>query len=589
MIEILRHVSRILKLCISGRGGRITLLIYSVVLVLELASIVVALRVIDWTKDFYDALQQMNAAEALHQTWIFAAIVVAEASRNLCSIYFRKMLEIRWREALTARLLDKWLQGGHYHRIQEFTEGGLLDNPDQRIAEDSRIFISGNVADSTTASGFVPLSLDIVTRMVGLISYASVLWGLSGFALDLGVLGVDWSLPRYMVWFAFAYVIIAIAITHLLGRPLKELYFRQQQREADYRFGLVHVRRNADQIAQLGGAAAERRELDRRFGRIVANWRRLIGQELRLSSFTYPYYYTALRIPTFLAMPAYFAGALTFGGMMQISSAFAKVVTTLSWFIFSYRPLSELAAAAKRLGGLIDFLDRPPQAVAPAILAGSSPDGAFRAQALELAAPGTKPFLALPELRLNRGESIWLSGPSGVGKTTLGKAIAGLWPHGRGEVLFPASGFFVIPQHPYLPLGDAVEAVCYPLPVSAFSDQEIDAALEDVGLKPDIIRALRPEDLTTLSGGELQRLVLARLFLHRPQWVIMDEATSALDRAAEEKIFLRLSRKLADTGFIVISHRRPEGLGPVSEVDLSLHSLKSDPQPGLPHLQEASA
>jgi putative ATP-binding cassette transporter len=288
-------------------------------------------------------------------------------------------------------------------------------------------------------------------------------------------------------------------------------------------------------------------------------------------------------------MPAYFAGALTFGGMMQISSAFAKVVTTLSWFIFSYRPLSELAAAAKRLGGLIEFLDRPPQAVAPAISAGSSPDGAFRAQALELAAPGTKPFLALPELRLNRGESIWLSGPSGVGKTTLGKAIAGLWPHGRGEVLFPASGFFVIPQHPYLPLGDAVDAVCYPLPVSAFSDQEIDAALEDVGLKPDIIRAMEPEDLTTLSGGELQRLVLARLFLHRPQWVIMDEATSALDRVAEEKIFLRLSRKLADTGFIVISHRRPEGLGHVSEVDLSLHSLKSDPQPGLPHLQEASA
>src|SRR5690606_19564364 len=142
-------------------------------------------------------------------------------------------------------------------------------------------------------------------------------------------------------------------------------------------------------------------------------------------------------------------GALTFGGMMQISSAFAKVVTTLSWFIFSYRPLSELAAAAKRLAGLIEFLDRPPQAVAPAIAAGSSPDGVFRAQALELAAPGTKPFLALPELRLNRGEFIWLSGPSGVGKTTLGKAIAGLWPHGRGEVLFPGAGFFVIPQHPY--------------------------------------------------------------------------------------------------------------------------------------------
>ncbi|MET3662461.1 putative ATP-binding cassette transporter [Aquamicrobium ahrensii] len=548
-----------------------------------------ALRVIDWTRDFYDALQQMNAAAALHQTWVFAVIVAVEAARNLCSIYFRKMLEIRWREALTARLLDKWLDDGRYHRTQEFTEASLLDNPDQRIAEDSRIFLSGNVADSTTASGFIPLSLDIVTRTVGLISYASVLWSLSSFALDLGALGIDWSLPRYMVWLAFAYVFLAIAITHFLGRPLKELYFKQQQREADYRFGLVHIRRNADQIAQLSGAAAERRELDTRFDRIIDNWRRLIGQELRLSSFTYPYYYTALRIPTFLAMPAYFAGALTFGGMMQISSAFAKVVTTLSWFIFSYRPLSELAAAAKRLGGLIEFLDAPAPQGEPCISVEPSSNGTVRADRLVLATPATKPFLSLPGLHLGQGETLWLSGPSGIGKTTLGKALAGLWRHGQGHVLIPQDGFFVLPQHPYLPLGDAVEAACYPRPVSDFSRQDIDAALHDVGLEPDIIRAMRPEDLTTLSGGELQRLILARLFLHKPRWVVMDEATSALDRAAEEEIFRALCRKLKGTSFIVISHRRPEGLGPVREMDLSVHTAQSGRPFEAAELREAEA
>lgn len=566
MVELFRHLRKILRLCTAGPAGKASLFLYGFVLALELGSVAVALRVIDWTKNFYDALQQMDAGEALRQALIFGVIVAVEAVRNLCSIYFRKMLEIRWREALTSRLLDRWLTTG-----RGTSRAGALDNPDQRIADDSRIFLIGNVAEGMTVSGFIPLSLDIVTRTVGLVSYAGVLWSLSSFALDLSVIGVDWSLPRYMVWLAFLYVFLAIGITHLLGRPLRVLYYKQQQREADYRFGLINARKHAEEIALTRGQDAERGELDRRFTAIVTNWRLIIGRELRLSAFTYPYYYTALRIPTFLALPAYFAGALTFGGLMQISSAFGKVVTTMSWFIFSYRPLSELAAAAKRLGGLIEFLENDAglDDHGKQLTVAVSSDGKLHLQGVRLSTPDGQALLTIPDLVLDAGEALWVRGPSGSGKTTFGKAVAGCWRHGQGRIATPSPGFMVLPQSAYLPLGDAVDAVCYPRPAGDFSEAAIDAALADAGLDPRQIRRLRHDDLAQLSGGEVRRLLLARLFLHRPLWALLDEATAGLDPAAEKSLLLKLRRRLPRSGFIIVSHRAPEGLGPMRPLDTS--------------------
>ncbi|PZO82001.1 MAG: ABC transporter [Mesorhizobium amorphae] len=566
---VLRHIAFLVRLTIAGPGGKAGVPLYFVVLALELASVLVGLRLIAWTKDFYDALQGMNVGEALRQVGIFGVIVVAEVARELSASYLRKLLEIRWRRALTAQVLDRYLADKTFWRLG----ASGIDNPDQRIAEDCRLFLAGPATDHSTQSGAIPLSMDVVTRVVGLFSYLAVLWGLSTFPLPLSFLGVDWELSRYMVWAAFLYVALASGVTHLLGRQLKGLYFDQQRREADYRFALARLRENVDAIALSNGEGAERRGFGRLFDAIMVNWRRLIGRELILSSFTYPYRFTVLRIPTFLGLPAFFGGGVTFGGLMQLGSAFSQVVTTLSWFIFAYRPLAELAAAASRLGAFVDAAEasksrRTGPDIAP------SPDGRLRVRSLRVCTATGQTLFSLPALELQLGQTVWLKGVSGVGKTTLLKTLAGLWPHAEGEVDLPRASLLFLPQQPYAPLGAVADAVAYPAAEEDFAPGTIEKALRTVG-----VARLGTDGLAGLSGGERQRLMLARLLVHRPDWAFLDEATSALDPEAEQALFSALRTALPQTTFVVVSHREPLGLGPVRTVPITStpHSFTLQP------------
>ncbi len=559
---VLRRIASLVRLSIAGPGGRIGIALYVVVLALELASVLVSLRLIAWTKEFYDALQALNAAESLRQVGVFGLIVVVEVTRNLAATYLRKLLEIRWRRALTSEVLDRYFRNKAFWHLSATGSLGAIDNPDQRIAEDCRLFLAGPATDHGSDSGFIPLSMDVVTRVVGLFSYLAVLWGLSTFPLSLSFIGLDWDLPRYMVWAAFIYVALSSGVTHLLGRPLKTLYFNQQRREADYRFALARLRENVDAVALAGGEGAERRGLDRLFGAIMDNWRRLIGRELVLSSFTYPYRFTVLRIPTFIALPAFFAGSVTFGGLMQLGSAFSQVVTTLSWFIFAYRPLAELAAATSRLSHFIEAAEAAGEARSGPVMA-ASPDGALRISDLTVRKADGTTLLRWPALALRPGETVWLRGASGLGKTTLLKTLAGLWPHGSGRIEAPDARLLFLPQRPYLPLGPVAEAAAYPASPDDLSHGTVEGALDQVGLS----RAA--EDSTAgLSGGEQQRLMLARLLVHRPDWAFLDEATSALDAEAEAALLGRLRQELPNTTFVVVAHRPPQGLGPVREIDV---------------------
>jgi putative ATP-binding cassette transporter len=323
------------------------LLLYAIVLALELSQIAVSVRMIEWSKVFYDALQEMKGDEAMAQVGVFFVIIGIGAVLTLGAEFTRKNLEIRWRRSLTNAAMSRWLNNRAYLGLERDRQSGL-DNPDQRIAEDCRSFLTGPT-NSHGSSGLIPLSLDLISKVVAIFSYVAVLWSVATFALPLGFIGIDGEIPRYMVWAAFLFVGLSSLITHLLGRPLKGLYMEQQKREADFRFGLVRVRENAESIAMAGGETAERRDLDRRFDGIVINWKKLISAELMVLSFNHPYQYTVLRVPTFLALPAFFAGAVTFGGLMQMASAFSQVAITLSWFIFAYRPLADLVAAADRL------------------------------------------------------------------------------------------------------------------------------------------------------------------------------------------------------------------------------------------------
>jgi len=572
MTSILSQFWRLLSLCLSGKGGKFGLVLFAIVVALDLGSVYATVRIIEWTKAFYDALEKVNAAEAIWQVGVFGLIVALNSARGLLGAFVRKHLEMRWRRTLTEGALDIWLTNKAYWHLAAASSpqgdagntdphGQHIDNPDQRIAEDCRLFLEKLLNET----------LDIIGRVVGLFTYMAMLWSLAAFPLSLAPIGLPIEIPHYMIWAAFIYVALSSGLTHLLGYPLKGLMVEQQRREANFRFALARLRSNFDEVALTGGEAAERRVLNTRFDAIIGNWRRLVNRDLILGCFTMPFNHSVLRIPLFVALPGYLAGSVTFGGLMQLSTAFSSVVTSLSWFIFSYRDLADLVAASSRLDGFLEAAKRAAGGQS-AIVRQVSPQGGLTIGPLALATPNGRAILSVPQLVIARGEVVWLHGASGLGKTTLLKTLAGLWHHGMGQVQSPNASRLFLPQKPYFPIGDVLTAVAYPHPVESFERAELETALVAVGLEHRLDTAFGNSDLNTephgLSGGEMQRLALARLLVQRPDWALLDEPTSALDLVAERALFEMIRAALPDTSFVIIAHRKPAGLGPLRIVGL---------------------
>ncbi|MFC3057989.1 ABC transporter ATP-binding protein/permease [Paenirhodobacter populi] len=507
MRQLFRRVMRLAWIAVSGPGMWGGLAVYGVVLALQFLGVWISVRLIAWNKAFYDALEQMDAAGALHQIGVFGLWIAASAAAFLAGDWLRKRLLMRWRANLTRRALDLWVSGRAYWYLRPGMSPGAIDNPDQRVAEDCRLFVNRLLIES----------LDLITNVVALVSYVTLLWALSSFPLQLWGVGI----PRYMVWAAFLYVALSSVVTHLLGRPLKSAIFTQEKREADFRHALIQLRENANAIAVAGGEPAETRRLNRLFAAVRGNWNLLIRRELVLGLFARPYFQTVLRIPTFLALPAYFAGTVTLGGLMQLASAFSNVTTTLSWFIFSYRDLAEFVAVSERLDGLFRTAAAPPlQQVPQRIARLPSDDGSLRLQGLHLHTP-------------------------------------------EGRITAPG-GLHVLPQQPrLLPEGIAASA-SYPEPPETYGPDRITDALRQSGLGA-LSQEARVEDL---SGGERQRLALARVFLARPGWVVLDEATSALDPETEALVLRNLREALPDAAILCVSHRRPDALGPFRTLEI---------------------
>lgn len=548
MILLLRRVMRLAWVAASGPGIWGGLAIYATVLALQFLGVWIGVRMIAWNKAFYDALEQMDAGGALRQIGWFAVLIAASAGAWLLGDWLRKRLLMRWRTNLTRRSLELWVSGRAYWYLRPGMSPGAIDNPDQRVAEDCRQFVERLLVET----------LDLITNIVALVSYVALLWSLSSF--PLAVLGME--IPRYMVWAAFLYVALSSVATHLLGRPLKSALFVQEKREADFRHALIQLRENANAIAVAGGETGEARRLDRLFGAVRANWNLLIRRELVLGLFSRPYFQTVLRIPTFLALPAYFAGAVTLGGLMQLASAFSNVTTTLSWFIFSYRDLAAFVAVSERLDGLLRSAQMPPLQDLPRQIE-RLPADVLALSGLQLHTPDGRALAPVPDITVAPGDTVWIRGASGQGKSTLLAALAGLWPYGTGRIAAP-EGMRILPQAPrLLPEGVAASA-SYPEPADAHTPEQLAEALRQSGLgtlSPDA----RVEDL---SGGERQRLALARLFLARPGWVVLDEATSALDPCTEQQVLHNLRVALPDAAILCVSHRRPDALGPLRILDI---------------------
>ncbi|MBO9590699.1 ABC transporter ATP-binding protein/permease [Devosia sp.] len=571
MSRIFAQFWRLMQLCLAGPGGKWSIALFALIVALDLGGVYATILIVSWTGAFYGALEAMDGAEAVRQVGIFGMIVAGNSARHLIGQLMRKRLEMLWRGRLTSGALDIWLANKAYWHIANATfahwgnasggpKGYAVDNPDQRIADDCRIFITALLGEV----------LDMISRIVGLFSYIALLWSLTNFPLSLAPIGINIEIPNYMIWAAFIYVALASLLTHALGHPLKGLMVEQQRREANFRFALARLRSNFDEVAMSNGERAERGVFDMRFNAIVTNWKKLVNRELILGCFTYPFNHSVLRIPLFVALPGYLAGHVAFGGLMQLSTAFSSVVTSLSWFIFSYRDLAELVAASSRLDNFLEAA-KAAGATGRGIVHETAAGPVLSLRDVRVNTPEARPLLEVPMMDIKQGEAVWLRGASGLGKTTLMKALAGLWPHGAGTIFSPEASKTFLPQRPYFPIGTVRDALAYPRAVGDYSAETLDATLEKVGLSHIAGVEFGRSDTRTghgLSGGEQQRLALARLLLLRPQWALLDEPASALDQAAEAELFALLRRELPDATFIIVAHRQPQGLGEVRVVHL---------------------
>ena len=516
------------------------------IVALNLFSVYLTVLFNDWYQRFYDALEKKNSPTFWREMGTFSTLAVLWVIVSVYRVYFQQMLEMHWRNWLNKNLLSSWLRDRAYYRMQ--LTGGSTDNPDQRIAEDLRLFTGMTLT----------LSLGFLNSVVTLASFVGILWAISG-PLSFTVSGMSFTIPGYMVWGCLAYAVIGSTVTQWLGRPLIGLNFSQQRYEADYRFGLVRLRENAEGVALYAGEASEEKNLLQQFGNVLGNWWALIRSQKRLGWFTFSYSQAAVIFPFLLAGSRYLSGAITLGTLMQISSAFGQVKDALSWFVDNYVNIAPWKASVDRL---LTFCDSIELAAASknnldSIRVEERAEQEIVIHALDLGLPNGNIIVHGINTQIKSGERVLLSGPSGSGKSTLFRAIAGIWPFGHGRVSRPdGKRTLFLPQKPYLPIGSLRDTVSYPGKPGEFSDAAIVDALRACKLEGLVSRLDEQQHWgQQLSPGEQQRVAFARALLHKPDWLFMDEATSALDEATEQEMYRLLNEHLPDSTFVSIAHR----------------------------------
>ena len=560
--SVLRDAWRLATPFFLSEDWRAAWLLLGVSIALNLLQVGLTVVLNYWNRAFFDSLGAKDWPAFLNLLLTyrdgeagfmpgFVMIVAVYIPVFIYKTYLTKVLQIRWRRWMVGRMMADYLAHRAYYTMSLQAQSpqpdgyglgsGRTDNPDQRIADDTRRFVE----DTLT------LGLDLMSNVFSLFNFAVILFGLSGV---LNVFGIP--VPGYLLWVVILYAVVGSWLAHLIGRPLAGLEFRQQKAEADFRFALVRLRENTEGVALLGGEAEERASLTRRFGEVFNNWIALSKRQKLQDSLIAGYDQVAAIFPFVVASPRYFNGEIMLGGLTQTAGAFARVQVALSWFVTQYQSLAGWRATVARLTGFQDAV-RAAQAAAasgPALAIGRGPDIAMDGVTLRL--PNGMPLLEDAEIGFTAGRSTVITGRSGTGKSTLFRALAGIWPFGSGTVRRPPGTSLSLPQRPYIPLGSLRHALCYPAPEDTFGNDAIRQALSDVGLA-NLAEQLDADEPwpQRLSGGEQQRLAIARALLLRPDWLFMDEATASLDPEAEADLYGMLRRRLPGTTIVSIAHR----------------------------------
>jgi vitamin B12/bleomycin/antimicrobial peptide transport system ATP-binding/permease protein len=536
---------------ISGLGTRhvterrfASLLIVALVLINQL-QVGINIRLSFFNRDWFNALQNKDLPafwSLLFGVFCFWAAIAVVSS--LIEYYTESVLKIRWRRWMSERYYRLWLDDGRLYRAA--LAGQAADNPDQRIAEDVHNFLNSTYA----------YSISMLSTVSTLVSFSIILWTIP---VDFTIPGTEIIVPGLPFWVALIISLIGTWLTHLIGKPLVQLEFRRERYEADFRFSLARLREYSEQVALLRGENAERRILDGRFGSIVSNFYAIVGRTLRLLTFTTSYFQANVVIPYIIVAPYFFLGKITLGQMTQTAGAFGRVESALTFFIARYQSLASYKAVVERLTTFRSAIDE-------ARRLGTKPPRIERTQHfgrdlvlrdLVLDLPDGREIVCVDRLTIDAGATTLVSGPSGSGKSTLFRAISGIWPYGRGTIDCPAGAtIMLLPQQPYVPSGTLKTAVAYPSVEGAYSDEAIRQALELARLAPLALEIDSEDNWSQrLSGGEQQRLAIARAILDKPDWLFLDEATSALDEKLEAEIYRMLTKVLPDATIVSIGHR----------------------------------
>ncbi|MBR0654423.1 ABC transporter ATP-binding protein/permease [Plastoroseomonas arctica] len=521
------------------------------VIALTLAQVGIQIRFNVWNRDFFDALDKRDSNAFETQILIFLGLAALSMAISVYQLYLKQLIQLTWREWLTRRLTALWLHDGRHYQL----EMGATEarNPDQRISEDVRV--------STELA--VEFTLGLLISGTMLMAFIGILWQLSG-PLNLAFVGINLDVPGYMVWAALIYAIAGSVLTYMLGRPLIGHNIHRTGAEADFRFGLTRARESAEGIALIRGETDERRGLNVLFGQVRGSVLKVLQSQRNLMWLTSAYGTLAMIFPTVVASPAYFSGAISLGGLMQIGAAFGQVQGALNWFVTNFPQIAEWRSAVARVTEFTDALEDlealHTDVAQPTIGIRETAEGEpenLIFQDLEIAFADGTTVIADASAEIAPGERVLIKGESGSGKSTLFRAIGGIWPWGAGEIITPPrKSMAFLPQRPYLPLGTLETALCYPQWPSDFTVEQKTEALEQVGLKH---LATRLEDTERwdriLSLGEQQRLAFARLMLQKPRWIFLDEATAALDEANQDQMMQLLVDNLGESTLVSIGHR----------------------------------
>ncbi len=513
------------------------LLAFALLLVLTLFAVRLNVLFSFWYNGFYSALQALDQTAFWYLLGVFAVLATIHVLRSLFAFYVTQAFNIRWRVWLTERLTADWMHGDVYYRGQFLAEP--VDNPDQRIELDVNAFVTGSVS----------LALGAVSALVSLVAFTGILWGLSA---PLAVAGIE--VPRAMVFAVYVYVLIATWIAFRLGQPLIRLNFLNEKLTANFRYALMRLRENAENIAFYQGAQVERGTLLGRFFALIGNAWALVFRNLKFSGFNLGVSQVAVVFPFILQAPRFFSGAIKLGDVMQTAQAFGQVQDSLSFFRESYDTFAQYRATLDRLTG---FLDANQQASELPRVVSVDQEHALGIQGLQVRRPDGHALIADLDLNLHSGQALLIKGPSGSGKTTLLRALAGLWPYAEGEVRRPlGTQALFLSQRPYLPLGDLRTAIAYPAQGAPGDDARMQQALRQVNLAHLAERLDEQRDWSRiLSLGEQQRLAFSRVLFNRPQVVFLDESTSAMDEGLEHALYSLLRAELPATLLVSVGHR----------------------------------